>query len=139
MADLTHIRTDVVGSLLRPEYLKEAYRQHGRGELEADGLRAVEDRAIREAVVLQEAVGVEVLPDGESRRLTFQDSFADSVAGYAPGRQAIAFHEERGEGGQPLSRFDFSAREGEGPPVAQRRPTVERLRLVHNKPLEEYR
>src|SRR5579884_3056875 len=137
--DLTSIRTDVVGSLLRPEYLKEAYRQHARGELDDAGLRAVQDRAVREAVALQEAAGLDVLTDGEFRRLNFQDSFAASVAGFAVGRQDITWHEARVAGGRPLSRFDFTAQEGEGPAVAQRRPVVERLRLVRNLPLEEYR
>src|SRR5579884_3893849 len=129
--DLTSIRTDVVGSLLRPEYLKEAYRQHARGELDDAGLRAVQDRAVREAVALQEAAGLDVLTDGEFRRLNFQDSFAASVAGFAVGRQDITWHEARVAGGRPLSRFDFTAQEGEGPAVAQRRPDVERSAPVY--------
>jgi 5-methyltetrahydropteroyltriglutamate--homocysteine methyltransferase len=137
MAELARIRTDVVGSLLRPDQLKEAYRQYGRGDLDADGLRAVQDRAIREAVALQEAAGVEVLTDGELRRLNFQDSFADSVAGFQAGRQTIAWHESRPDG-QPLTRFDHRPTEPEGPAVSQRRPVLERLRLLRNLPLEEY-
>lgn len=136
--DLNTIRTDVVGSLLRPDALKDAFRDFARGALDAAGLRAAEDRAIRDAVALQEAVGVDVLTDGEFRRLNFQDSFADSVAGYAVGRQDIGFHEERPQGGQPLTRFDHSPAEAAGPAVVQRRPVVERLRLTHNTPLEEY-
>jgi 5-methyltetrahydropteroyltriglutamate--homocysteine methyltransferase len=138
MADLARIRTDVVGSLLRPEYLKEAYHQHDRAELDDAGLRAVQDRAIREGVALQEAVGLDVLTDGEYRRLNFQDSFGACVAGYDEGRHDIDFHETRVHGGQPLSRFDFHATEAAGPPVVQRRPVVERLRLARNLPLEEY-
>ncbi len=138
MADLHRIRTDVVGSLLRPEYLKEAWRQHARGAIDDAALAAVEDRAIREAVALQESVGLDVLTDGEFRRLNFQDSFAQSVAGFDVGRTDISFHENRPQG-QPLTRFDFSPAEGAGPAVAQRRPVRERLRLVRNLPLEEYR
>ena len=134
MADLARIRTDVVGSLLRPDYLKEAYHQHGRAELDDDGLRAVQDRAIREAVALQEAVGLDVLTDGEFRRLNFQDSFGAGVVGYDEGGRDIEFHETRVQGGQPLSRFDFHATEAAGPPVVQRRPVVERLRLARNLP-----
>src|SRR5262245_16228725 len=138
MAELARIRTDVVGSLLRPDYVKEAYRRYGRGELDADGLRAIQDRAVREAVALQEAAGVEVLTDGELRRLNFQDSFADSVAGFQAGRQTIAWHESRPDG-QPLTRFDHRPTEPQGPAVSQRRPVQERLRQVRNLPLEEYR
>ena len=57
------VRADVVGSLLRPEYLKQA-----RASASPEELRAAEDRAVREAVALQEAVGVDVLGDGEMRR-----------------------------------------------------------------------
>ena len=38
MGALDRIRTDVVGSLLRPDYLKEAYHQYAEGQLDADGL-----------------------------------------------------------------------------------------------------
>ena len=34
-------RSEVVGSLLRPGYLKDAIERADRGELDADGLRAV--------------------------------------------------------------------------------------------------
>lgn len=139
MGALDRIRTDVVGSLLRPDYLKEAYHQHAEGQLDAEGLRAVQDRAVREGVALQESVGLDVLTDGEQRRLNFQDVFSNSVAGFAQGRQDIGFHEGRTEGGKPFSRFDFSAREEAGPAVVQRRPVVERLRLADNAPLAEYR
>ena len=138
MADLARIRTDVVGSLLRPEYLKEAWRQHGRGEMTDDALREVEDRAIREAVALQEGIGLDVLTDGEMRRLNFQDSFAQAVAGFEVGEQAIAWHEARPEGSAPLTRLDHRPDEVAGPAVAQRRPVRERLRLIRNPLRDEY-
>ena len=138
MADLASIRTDVVGSLLRPEYLKEAWRQHGEGELDNDALREVEDRAIREAVALQEAIGLDVLTDGEMRRLNFQDSFAHAVAGFEVGEQAITWHEARPSGSAPLSRLDHRPDEVAGPAVAQRRPVRERLHLIRNPLRDEY-
>ena len=138
MADLRRIRTDVVGSLLRPAYLKDAWRRYGRGELNETGLRAAEERAIREAVALQEAVGLDVLTDGELRRLNFQDSFGHAVAGYEVGHQDIGWHEARAEIAPPLTRLDHPEGEAAGPPVAQRRPVRDRLRLVRNQPLEEY-
>jgi 5-methyltetrahydropteroyltriglutamate--homocysteine methyltransferase len=61
------VRADNLGSLLRPAYLLEA-----RGaELPADELRAVEDRAIVEALELQEEIGLPVVTDGEYRRRFF--------------------------------------------------------------------
>jgi 5-methyltetrahydropteroyltriglutamate--homocysteine methyltransferase len=61
-------RADVVGSLLRPAYLKEARQGVRDGTLSAKDLRVVEDRAVREAIALQEAAGLDVITDGELRR-----------------------------------------------------------------------
>jgi 5-methyltetrahydropteroyltriglutamate--homocysteine methyltransferase len=61
-------RADVVGSLLRPPYLREARKAMREGTLDDAGLRAVEDRAVREAIELQEGAGLDVITDGELRR-----------------------------------------------------------------------
>ena len=61
-------RADVVGSLLRPPYLREARQAMREGRLDDAGLRAVEDRAVREAIELQERAGLDVITDGELRR-----------------------------------------------------------------------
>jgi 5-methyltetrahydropteroyltriglutamate--homocysteine methyltransferase len=69
------------GSLLRAPELLEARAAHAAGELEAAEFKRVEDRAVREAVALQEAVGLEVLTDGELRRESFQSQLTDAVTG----------------------------------------------------------
>jgi len=61
-------RSDVVGSLLRPGYLRDARKEASEGAIDAARLRAVEDRAVREAIALQESAGIEVITDGEYRR-----------------------------------------------------------------------
>lgn len=61
-------RSDVVGSLLRPEYLRQARRAAREGTLPPGELRVVEDRAVREAIALQESAGLDVITDGELRR-----------------------------------------------------------------------
>ena len=61
------MRADNLGSLLRPPYLLEARGQ----DLPDDELAAVEDRAIRDAIALQEEVGLTVVTDGEYRRRFF--------------------------------------------------------------------
>jgi 5-methyltetrahydropteroyltriglutamate--homocysteine methyltransferase len=131
------LRADQVGSLLRPDWLKEAYGRHDRGETSKDELRLAQDEAIRDVIAKQEAHGVAVLTDGEFRRLNFQDSFAASVVGFAAADNTARFHEQRVAGGQPLRRWD-PGYSGSGPAVVHRRPTVERLRLVLNQPLDEY-
>jgi len=61
-------RADQVGSLLRPAELAAARTKWKRGELAADQLREIENRAIREAVAKQEAIGLQAVTDGEFRR-----------------------------------------------------------------------
>ena len=61
-------RSDVVGSLLRPGYLKEARQGAREGTVSAAELHAAEDRAVREAIALQESAGLDVITDGELRR-----------------------------------------------------------------------
>ena len=139
MKELSKIRNDVVGSLLRPGYLREARLRYDEGKIDREELRQVENRAIREAVRFQEEIGLTVVTDGEYRRLNFQDSFGESVEGFDSGRSTLQFYERRVEGGKPLQRWDIPDREAKGTAVAQRRPAVARLRLTCNTPLEEYR
>src|SRR4030095_15281620 len=61
-------RSDVVGSLLRPSYLREVRQGVREGRVSAAELHAVEDRAVLEAIALQEAAGLDVISDGELRR-----------------------------------------------------------------------
>jgi 5-methyltetrahydropteroyltriglutamate--homocysteine methyltransferase len=61
-------RSDVVGSLLRPAYLRETRQGVHEGRVSAAELHAAEDRAVREAIALQEAAGLDVITDGEFRR-----------------------------------------------------------------------
>ena len=138
MADLTHIRTDVIGSLLRPAYLKEARFKFDDGKLTAEEFAAVEDRAVRDAVALQEAAGLEILTDGEMRRLNFQDSFGAAVEGFDAGVSTAKLHERRVEGAAPGQRWEIPDLGGHGTAVSHRRPTASRLKLKRNIPLEEY-
>ena len=61
-------RAEVVGSLLRPAYLREARQDVRQGRVSVEALRTIEDRAVREAIALQEAAGLDVITDGEARR-----------------------------------------------------------------------
>jgi 5-methyltetrahydropteroyltriglutamate--homocysteine methyltransferase len=64
----TTVRADVVGSLLRPEYLREARNAARTGGFDPGELHALEDRAVLEAIALQESAGIEAISDGEYRR-----------------------------------------------------------------------
>ena len=74
--------SDVVGSLLRPSYLLAARDQLDRGDLGPAAFKAIEDRAVREAVALQEAAGLEVVTDGEVRRYAFFGHLVDALEGF---------------------------------------------------------
>jgi 5-methyltetrahydropteroyltriglutamate--homocysteine methyltransferase len=61
-------RADHVGSLLRPEALKQARAKRAKGEIGAAELKAVEDREIERLIQKQEEVGLKSVTDGEFRR-----------------------------------------------------------------------
>jgi 5-methyltetrahydropteroyltriglutamate--homocysteine methyltransferase len=91
-------RSDVVGSLLRPDYLKDARARHEAGELGDTAFKRIEDRAVAEAVELQERSGIEVVTDGELRRYAFYGHLIDAVEGFDKfGGWAIPFRDEKGE------------------------------------------
>ena len=138
MSDLKDIRTDVVGSLLRPAAVIEARARFDEGKLDADGLRHIEDEAVRDAVALQESVGLDVISDGEMRRLNFQDSFGAAVEGYDASRSTLLAYNKRVEGGSALRRWEVPVHE-KGTAISHRRPVVSRLKLTRNIPLEEFR
>ena len=136
---ISRIRADVVGSLLRPAPLTQAYAERDQAKISADELTRIEDEAIRKAVQLQEEVGLDVITDGEFRRLNFQDSFAASVSGFAARQVDLSFMESLSREGKPLQRWDPYHVSGEGAAILQRRPVSQKLRLARNLPLEEYR
>lgn len=75
-------RTDVVGSLLRPPELLEAREDVAAGRISWAEFKRIEDRAVDGAVALQEEAGLEVLTDGEMRRLSFQSQLPEAVEGF---------------------------------------------------------
>ena len=91
------IRADVVGSLLRPTYLVKAREAFEAGRMAPAEFKRVEDRAVDEAVQLQEAAGLDVVTDGELRRYAFFGHLIDAVDGFDKfGGWAIPFHDEQG-------------------------------------------
>ncbi|HVG51827.1 MAG TPA: 5-methyltetrahydropteroyltriglutamate--homocysteine S-methyltransferase [Xanthobacteraceae bacterium] len=74
-------RSDQVGSLLRPQQLKDAREQHEAGKITAEQLRTVEDDCIRAAVRLQETAGLYALTDGDFRRSAFHVDFLTRLEG----------------------------------------------------------
>lgn len=76
------IRADIVGSMLRPAFLLEAQEQLKNGKITPADLTRSEDKAVKEAVSIQEKTGVDVVTDGEMRRPVFCHNFVKSVDGF---------------------------------------------------------
>ena len=88
-------RSEVVGSLLRPTYLVEARQQLESGQLSAAEFKVIEDRAVDEAIALQEDAGIDVITDGELRRYAFYGHLVEALAGFDKyGGWAIPFRDE---------------------------------------------
>ena len=92
-------RADHVGSLLRPRHLLQAREDYAAGRLPAAELRALEDEAIREAVKMQEAVGLQAATDGEFRRASWHMDFIYALDGITKeaGEVRVKFYNEDGE------------------------------------------
>ncbi len=76
-------RAEVVGSMLRPGQLKDARLAWQQGTLATPEFKRIEDRAVDAAIAQQEAVGLDVISDGELRRGTFLGPLLDTYG--APG------------------------------------------------------
>jgi 5-methyltetrahydropteroyltriglutamate--homocysteine methyltransferase len=91
-------RSEVIGSLLRPSYLVAARQQFEEGRLSAAEFKTIEDRAVDEAIALQEAAGIDVITDGEQRRYAFFGHLVEALEGFDKyGGWAIPFVDEQGE------------------------------------------
>ena len=136
---LREIRTDVVGSLLRPQRWQDARQRFDEGKLAADAFAEIETACVRDLIDLQERIGLDVVTDGEISRLNFQDSFGLAVAGYDATPDTLRLHVQRSAGQTPLQRFDMPDLAQVGTPVSRRRPVVNRLKLANNIVLTEYK
>jgi 5-methyltetrahydropteroyltriglutamate--homocysteine methyltransferase len=115
--------SEVIGSLLRPEPLKQAMQRAEAGDVSADQLTAVQDGAALSAIELQEAAGIDVITDGEVRRSRWFDPLTESLAGYSLAAPApVPFTRKGGE--SSLEEVKLPAVSG-------------RLSLKENLPLRE--
>lgn len=89
-------RADHVGSLLRPAELTGAHRSFMAGRLSREDLDDVTNRAIREAVGLQEQAGLESITDGEFRRASYWSHFVDAIEGMTIREALFVFRDEQG-------------------------------------------
>jgi methionine synthase II (cobalamin-independent) len=85
-------RADHVGSLLRPQVLKDAFRDHHAGKLSDAEFRVIQDRCIRAAVAMQEEVGLQSITDGEFRRGSWFLGFVEAIDGLTTRDAPFCFH-----------------------------------------------
>jgi 5-methyltetrahydropteroyltriglutamate--homocysteine methyltransferase len=133
--DLASLRVDQVGSLLRPQKLKDAFADYGQDKIKEHDLYKIQDDAIRDVVAKQIAHNLPVLVDGEFRRTSFMESFA-VVAGVEEWQTGVKTYHEI------LARKDTAesvAHKGQDPILLNRKRVTERLQLVRNSLLDDFR
>ena len=95
---MTVHHADVVGSLLAPPELADVQSYTPAREVGPEELKELQDRAIDDALAMQERAGVDVVTDGELRRVQFFDQFVVGMDGLAPGPGGSAsFHSDDGK------------------------------------------
>jgi 5-methyltetrahydropteroyltriglutamate--homocysteine methyltransferase len=100
-------RAEVIGSLLRPPRLLDALSElyapghlmayaddRARDRSHADGIA---DEEIRRVVARQVDAGLDVVTDGEFRRLLYTNSLQDAIDGFTPGEKGRTFRAPTGE------------------------------------------
>jgi methionine synthase II (cobalamin-independent) len=87
---------DIVGSFLRPDYLKKSREEYAKGKITVEELKKVEDKAIIDLITKQKAVGLQVITDGEFRRSSWHLDFmwAFNGVGHEKTKNGIPFHGE---------------------------------------------
>src|SRR5262245_26002186 len=89
-------RAEHVGSLLRPAELRSAFRLRAEGKLDAAGFDAALERCIRDAVRMQEEVGLRAVTDGEFRRTAWSTGLLSALDGLEERDSRFAFRDASG-------------------------------------------
>src|SRR4051794_20422111 len=144
--DLKHARSDHTGALKRPEWLLELYARQGEGKASAEEVREGQERAVKEVLDKQTAIGLPVITDGEYCRIGgFQDSFGEAVTGFNAlplvyQRRTAQPYAASASGNNALANTRIeTGLSGPGRAIYNRLPTKERLQLVRNLIGEEYK
>ncbi len=74
--------TSVIGSLPRPKWVIDLLLGHQNGSLSDEALDQALDKAIAFAIGLQEAAGIDIISDGEWRRIGYFEVFAQMIDGF---------------------------------------------------------
>jgi 5-methyltetrahydropteroyltriglutamate--homocysteine methyltransferase len=132
-------RADTVGSLLRPEYLRETRQRARDGKATMTELRAAEDKAIVEAIDMQERVGLDVISDGEMRRVLWATSAPlvnDST--YTPPLAGFSYFTSAMSAGWQTFWRDNEGNNVGAPPGSRRATITQPLQVVRDIVGDEY-
>jgi 5-methyltetrahydropteroyltriglutamate--homocysteine methyltransferase len=132
---LQSTRVDLVGSMLRPQELKEAFAKYGEGQLNEADLKTAQDNAIRDLVAKQVTYNLPIVVDGEFRRTSFMESFA-VVAGVEEWQAGVKTYH------RILARDDDGkdgSHKGTDPILLNRKRVTSHLKLLRNSLLDDYR
>jgi 5-methyltetrahydropteroyltriglutamate--homocysteine methyltransferase len=102
-------RADHVGSLLRPLALRQAFRRHANAEIADGEFASVLDRCVRDAVHMQEELGLKVVTDGEFRRGSYWGRFVERTQGLEVRAALLKFRDDEGR------QVEFTAPYATGP------------------------
>ena len=117
-------RADHVGSFLRPKFLLDAREQFRTQQINAEQLREVEDRAIRDIVRFQEDLGLQGITDGEYRRTYFHTDFLTQLDGVVTeGGINVSFQKADGT-------VDFA------PPIMKVQGKIQHVRSIQGRDFE---
>jgi 5-methyltetrahydropteroyltriglutamate--homocysteine methyltransferase len=115
-------RSEGIGSLLRPPALLDARQALERGDLSPSAFKHIEDRAVEQAVLLQEEAGLDVVTDGELRRYAFFGHLIEALEGF-----------------DKFAGWAIPFRDGTGTEATLPRPVVvEKLRWRRQMSVEEF-
>lgn len=98
-APLPLFPTTVVGSLPRPQYIKDLLASHARADQTSEASKTSDvlgrmDDAVRFAIGMQEQAGIEVISDGEWRRESYVDVIGEIMTGFRwVKRETFAYHQ----------------------------------------------
>jgi len=95
MSSLPLFPTSVIGSMPRPQYVKDllAARSKVNGAAPPESKKQTDD-AVRFVIGLQERAGIDIISDGEWRRETYVDVIAEILSGFEwVKREEFAYHQ----------------------------------------------
>ena len=133
--NLQSMRVDLVGSLLRPQSVKDGFVAFGDGKISEAQLKETQNKAIREVVAKQVAHNLPIVVDGEFRRTSFMESFS-VVAGVEEWQAGVkSYHEVL----KRADRDETVTHKGQDPILLNRKRVTQKLKLMRNSLLDDFR